>query len=88
MFLGEIMRLILSHHPWLAQLNPTDLLKLEEKIEEFELEASVVRDWFSNFGTEEEYELALKIFHLIDYRTSKRTIETIKIFTYSSRDIG
>jgi len=74
------MRSILSHHPWLAQLSSRDFLNLEKKIEECELEASVVRDWFSNFGTKEEYELALKIFHLIDYRTSKRTIETIKTY--------
>ncbi|TET81397.1 MAG: tetratricopeptide repeat protein, partial [Candidatus Heimdallarchaeota archaeon] len=74
------MRSILSNHPWLSQLNTSDLEKLEEKITVFELESATVVDWFSNFGTPEEFELALKIFHLIDYRTSKRTIETIKTY--------
>jgi len=74
------MRSILSHHPWLKQLSEADLLTIEENIKKFELTPEKVRDWFGNFGTEEEYKLALKIFNLMDYHSNKNIVETIKIY--------
>jgi len=76
----NFMRSILSHHPWLKQLSETDLLIIENNIKNFELTPEKVRDWFGNFGTEEEYKLALKIFNLMDYGSNKDIVETIKIY--------
>ncbi|MDH4944429.1 tetratricopeptide repeat protein [Sulfurimonas sp. C5] len=72
---------ILSSHPWLAcQLGQKELENLVKKIEEFELDQQKFVNWFSNFKDPKEYELALKLFDLIDFRNSKRLIDTIKTY--------
>ncbi len=73
---------ILLAHPWLNQLSQEKLESLLKKIEAFELSHEKVVNWFSNFKDPKEYELALKIFHLIDFRNSKRLIDTIKIYKF------
>ncbi|WP_333803344.1 tetratricopeptide repeat protein, partial [Sulfurospirillum sp.] len=71
---------ILSSHPWLSQQSKETLKKIVDKINEYELTEQTVVDWFSNFSNEIQYELALKIFFLIDYRTNKKSIDAIKIY--------
>jgi len=71
---------ILLAHPWLNQLSQEQLESLLKKIGDFELNHQVFVNWFSNFKEPKEYELALKIFHLIDFHNSKRLIDTIKIY--------
>ncbi len=76
---------VLSQHPWLSQQSEEILLNISKKIKEFELSEQTVVDWFSNFKDEEQYKLALKIFFLIDYRTNKKSIDTIKIYEIQIR---
>lgn len=71
---------VLLAHPWLNQLSQEKLESLLKKIEAFELSHEKVVNWFSNFKDPKEYELALKIFHLIDFRNSKRLIDTINTY--------
>jgi len=68
---------ILSGNQWLAQKSSDTLEDIVEKIKKYELTAETVRDWFSNFSGEDEYELALKVFSNIDYRSAKRTLDNI-----------
>ena len=74
------MSSILCQHPWLSQQNSDNLLKISNKSKEYELSEENIVSWFGNFSSEEEYELALKIFFLIDYRSNKRSIDSIKIY--------
>ncbi|NVJ52709.1 MAG: tetratricopeptide repeat protein [Campylobacteraceae bacterium] len=70
----------LKSHPWLSQQETSTLELLSNKITEYELTPNIVVDWFSNFSDEKQFNLALKIFNLIDYRTNKKSIDTIKIY--------
>ncbi|NQY20852.1 MAG: tetratricopeptide repeat protein [Campylobacteraceae bacterium] len=70
---------ILSQLPWLAQQSKETLSRISKKVIEFELSEQIVVDWFSNFGSEEEQKLSIKIFFLMDYRTHIHSINTIKL---------
>ena len=71
---------ILSSHPWISQQDNNTIQNIVKKIDEYELTEQKVVDWFSNFSNPKEYQLALKIFFLIDFRTNKKSIDAIKIY--------
>ena len=77
----------LKQHPWLFQLDDSTLEKILKKIEIYELNIENVIKWFSNFLNEEEYNLALKLFFLIDFRNNQLSLNTIKFYITSIKQI-
>ena len=70
----------LQQHPWLNMKSEDYLTKILEQLKQFDLEEEVFTKWLGNFKNESEYQLAIKIFFLIDYRPSTQSINNIKIY--------
>ena len=70
-------------HQWLSMQSEDVLLNISKKIKEFELNEEIVDNWFSNFDDVEQYELAIKIFFLIDFKNDAKIQGIIK--TYKSQ---
>ena len=63
---------------WILKQREDINKQIKLKLEEFNLTIEVFEDWFSNFENEEQYNLALKIFFLIDFKSDENIQVLIK----------